>query len=63
VPTLITPGRYDELTPRQAAIVHRGIRGSELATFEHSSHTAFAEEPARYLEVLTGFLDRVEQAV
>ncbi len=60
VPTLVTSGRHDECTPRQAEIVHRGIRGSEWVVFEDSSHTQFAEEPDRYLEVLDDFLSRVE---
>jgi proline-specific peptidase len=61
VPTMITAGRYDEFTPRQAQALHEGIRGSELVTFEKSSHMQFAEEPERYQHVLAGFLDRVEQ--
>jgi L-proline amide hydrolase len=62
VPTLVTSGRHDECTPRQAEIVHRGIFGSEWVVFEGSSHMQFAEEPERYLEVLDGFLSRVEAA-
>ena len=60
VPTLVTSGRHDECTPKQAEIVHRGIRGSEWVLFEDSSHMQFCEEPERYLEVLDGFLTRVE---
>jgi proline-specific peptidase len=60
VPTLVTSGRYDECTPRIAEIVHRGIRGSEWAIFENSSHTAFIEERERYMQVLGEFLSRVE---
>jgi proline-specific peptidase len=60
VPTLITAGRY-EFTPRQAKALNSGIPGSELVTFENSSHMQFAEEPDRYLRVVGGFLDRVEQ--
>jgi proline-specific peptidase len=62
VPTLVTSGRYDECTPRQAEIVHRGIPGSEWVVFEESSHMQFVEEPDRYLQVLDGFLARVEAA-
>src|SRR5262249_51491269 len=36
VPTLVTSGRYDECTPQQAEIVHRGIPGSEWILFEDS---------------------------
>jgi proline iminopeptidase len=60
-PTLITAGAHDEFTPRQAQTLQAGIRGSELVTFENSSHMQFAEEPARYREVVADFLDRVEQ--
>jgi L-proline amide hydrolase len=60
VRTLVTSGRYDECTPRLAEIVHRGIRGSEWAIFEKSSHTAFIEERERYMQLLGDFLSRVE---
>jgi L-proline amide hydrolase len=60
VPTLVTSGRHDEWTPKQAEIVHEGIPGSEWVVFEDSSHMQFAEEPDRYLEVLDDFLTRVE---
>jgi proline-specific peptidase len=62
MPTLVTSGRHDEFTPKQAEIVHRGIPGSEWVVFEDSSHMQFVEEPERYLEVLDGFLARVEAA-
>ena len=61
VPTLITAGRHDEFTPRQAEAVNRGIPGSELVTFEDSSHMQFVEEPERYRRVVADFLDHVEQ--
>jgi proline-specific peptidase len=61
VPTLITAGRHDEFTPRQAQALNQGIQGSELVTFENSSHMQFVEEPDRYLQVVGDFLDRVEQ--
>jgi L-proline amide hydrolase len=61
VPALITAGRHDEFTPRQAQTLQRGIPHSELVTFEESSHMQFAEEPQRYLEVTSAFLGRVEQ--
>lgn len=60
VPTLVTSGRYDECTPRLAEQVHEGIPGSECVVFEESSHTAFAEEPERYIRILGVFLGRVE---
>jgi L-proline amide hydrolase len=60
IPTLVTTGRFDEATPLIGETVNRGIAGSEWVIFEQSSHMAHAEEPDRYLEVLTHFLDRVE---
>jgi len=58
VPTLVTAGRYDEVTPAVAESIHRGIQGSELVVFEESSHTAFWEERVRYMETLRSFLGR-----
>jgi proline-specific peptidase len=60
VPTLITSGRYDECTPALVEPLHRGIAGSEWVLFEESSHMAYLEEPERYLDVVGGFLERVE---
>ena len=56
VPTLVTTGRYDEVTPVVAESIHRGIRGSKLVRFEESSHTAFWEERATYMETVRRFL-------
>jgi pimeloyl-ACP methyl ester carboxylesterase len=60
VPTLITSGRYDECTPALVEPLHEGIAGSKWVVFEKSSHTSLLEEPERYLEVIGGFLERVE---
>jgi L-proline amide hydrolase len=60
VPTLITSGRYDECTPALVEPLHGGIAGSEWVLFEESAHMPYLEEPERYLEVVAGFLDRVE---
>ena len=59
LPTLVTVGRYDEVTPRLAREIHGGIRGSRLVEFPESSHMAFWEERPHYIEVLRDFLDRV----
>lgn len=63
VPTLITSGRYDEVTPDVVETVQRGIRGSEWVLFENSANMAHLEEPHRYMEVLEQFLTRVERQV
>lgn len=57
LPTLVTVGRYDEVTPRVAREIHRGIRGSGLVQFNESSHLAFWEERPRYIQVVRDFLD------
>ena len=58
VPTLITVGRHDEITPSCAETMHAGIPDSRLIVFEESSHLAHVEEEARFLEVVRDFLDR-----
>jgi proline-specific peptidase len=60
VPTLITVGRYDEVTPACAETMHQHIPNSRLRLFEHSSHTAHLEETAAYLQVVTEFFRQVE---
>ena len=40
--------------------VHHGIPGSELVVFEESSHMSQAEEPEAVLDLVRGFLVRVE---
>jgi proline-specific peptidase len=62
VPTLITVGRYDELTPACAETLRRGIPHAEVRLFEQSAHLSHAEEPERYLQVVREFLSRVERA-
>jgi proline-specific peptidase len=60
VPTLITVGRYDEITPTCAETMHRRIPNSQMKVFEQSSHTAHLEETERYLQVVADFLTHVE---
>ncbi len=62
VPTLITCGRHDELTPACSETIHRGIAGSEMVIFEESSHVAHLEEPERFTKVLRDFLSKVERS-
>ena len=56
VPTLITVGRYDELTPACAETLRRGILNSRMVIFEESAHLAHLEEPDKYRQVVTDFL-------
>jgi proline iminopeptidase len=59
VPTLVTVGKYDEVTPRVAREIHHGIRGSKLVQFNASSHLAFWEQRPLYVEVVRDFLEGV----
>jgi proline-specific peptidase len=59
-PTLITVGRYDELTPTCADTLRSGIAGSRVVIFENSAHLAHVEETERYLSVVSDFLREAE---
>jgi proline-specific peptidase len=61
-PTLVTVGRYDELTPACAETLNQGIPNSRMVVFENSSHTAHIEEPERFLKTVSDFLAEVETA-
>lgn len=58
IPALILSGRHDESTPAINEVLHQGIRNSEWAIFEKSSHTPHLEETERYIQVVSDFLDR-----
>jgi len=60
VPTLITVGRYDEITPTCAETLRHGIAHAELRLFPYSSHTAHLEETDAYLRIVQEFLAHVE---
>jgi proline-specific peptidase len=59
VPTLITVGRYDELTPACSEQIHERIPGSRLVVFEESAHWTHWDEADRYLQVVDDFLRSV----
>lgn len=59
VPTLITGGKFDEVSPVEARSIHRGIKGSRLVTFQKSSHLPMWEERERFMTVVRKFLDGV----
>jgi proline iminopeptidase len=61
VPTLVTGGRYDEVTPAVARQIHDGIPGSRLVTFQESSHMPFWEERERFIGVVATFLKDVDR--
>jgi len=59
VPTLITVGRHDELTPACSEQIHERIPASRLVVFEDGSHMTFWEETESYLRVMDEFLRSV----
>lgn len=58
VPTLITCGEHDELTPACALKMKLAIPNSEIKVFANASHMPFYENPADYYPVLIDFLSR-----
>jgi proline-specific peptidase len=62
-PTMVVSGRHDRTTPATAATLYHGISASEWVVFEHSANMPHLEEPERFLEVLDGFLARVEDGI
>ncbi|MGW1056094.1 proline iminopeptidase-family hydrolase [Streptomyces sp. NPDC002521] len=57
VPTLLVSGRYDEATPATVRPYAEKIPDVRWEIFEESSHVPHLEEPARFQDVLAGFLD------
>ena len=60
IPTLITSGQYDTVTPMMAEILRVGITGSEWVLFEECSHFSHAEKPELVLSTIDDFLSRIE---
>jgi proline-specific peptidase len=60
IPTLITSGQYDELTPWQAGITSNHLPNSELRIFTNGSHLTHIEYEEEYLDVVGRFLDAHE---
>jgi pimeloyl-ACP methyl ester carboxylesterase len=60
VPTLITCGRYDEITPACSQTILDGLPNARLEIFEHSAHVAHLEEGERFADVVERFLREVE---
>ena len=59
LPTLITVGRRDFITPTCARAVQRGIRGSRLIVFERRGHDYLFSERDRFVSSVREFLARV----
>lgn len=60
VPTLIISGRYDESTPKISGTLAQGIKDSKWVLFDNSAHMPHLEEKEKYLELLSDFLNSVE---
>ncbi|HEY2787867.1 MAG TPA: proline iminopeptidase-family hydrolase [Gaiellales bacterium] len=56
VPTLVTCGRYDEITPACSETITQGIPGARMHVFEQSAHCAHLEEPEAYAALVEAFL-------
>lgn len=61
IPVLITSGKYDEVTPKQAKLTQSKISNSRWILFEHSAHMPQAEEAGAYREAIENFLAEVPQ--
>jgi len=59
VPTLVTAGKYDEVSPKEARNIHNGIKGSKLVIFQQSAHLTMWEEREKYMAGITDFLRKV----
>jgi proline iminopeptidase len=56
-PTLILAGRHDWICPPEfSEELHRLIPGSDLRIFEESSHSIRADEPAKMIDAIAGFV-------
>ena len=60
VPTLITCGRYDEITPACSETIAKGIPDARVVVFEESAHVAHLEEAEAYAGTVEEFLESVE---
>jgi proline iminopeptidase len=64
VPTLVTVGRRDWVTPVSSSeTIARLIPGAELVVFERSGHSPQTEEPELFQQTLRTFLERVHPSV
>ncbi|MGH9276272.1 MAG: alpha/beta fold hydrolase, partial [Acidimicrobiales bacterium] len=62
-PCLVLAGRYDIPTSwQQSARIARRIPHAELVVLEESGHFPWIEEPEPFVDVLRGWLARVQQA-
>ena len=63
VPTLIVWGDQDDIIPvAHAHAAHEAIPGSHLAIIEGAAHFVHAEQPDRFVEILTEFIEATDPA-
>jgi pimeloyl-ACP methyl ester carboxylesterase len=63
VPFLIIWGKRDSIIPvSHAHAVHKRVPSSRLEIFEQAGHFPHVDEPLRFIEVLTEFIDTTEPA-
>ena len=56
VPTLVTCGRYDEITPACSETITAGLPDARMHVFEQSAHIAHLEEGEAYAALVEEFL-------
>ena len=56
MPTLVTCGRYDEITPACSKTIATGVPDARLVIFEQSGHLAHLDEADLYAETVAAFL-------
>jgi proline iminopeptidase len=59
MPTLITVGQFDHVTPDCSREIHRAIPHSRLVVVRGKGHQPFYEDRDRYISLVRGFLDHV----
>jgi L-proline amide hydrolase len=55
-PTLLVSGAHDEATPRIIGEIRDRIPGARWELFAYSSHMPHVEEPAKFRDIVAGFL-------
>lgn len=58
IPTLVTTGEYDHITPDCAREIHRAIPHSRLFVAQGRGHQLFFEDRDRFISLIRRFLDR-----
>ena len=58
VPTLLINGKFDEVTPKMQKRLVKKIKGAEWVCLPYSSHLAWVEEPAAWINAVSDFLKR-----